>query len=257
MIAARGLQVQLGGRAVLRGLDVDIQAGWTAIVGPNGAGKSTLLRALAGLLPLQAGELRLDGRAMADWRPVERARRLAWMAQQGEAVGELNVGQTVQLGRIAHLGLTGLPGAHDDAVVQAAMARTECSDWAQRRLHELSGGERQRVLLARVLATEAPLLLLDEPTTHLDAPHQVVLTRLFRELAREGRGVVTVLHDLAIALRADRLIVLQQGRLVAAGAPQDDALQRALEQVFDHAVRVQRDAAGHLHPSLCLDDHED
>jgi iron complex transport system ATP-binding protein len=250
VIGVRDLQLQLGGRAVLQDLNFDIGAGWTAIVGPNGAGKSTLLRVLAGLLAPQRGRVLLAGQALTTLRPLQRARQLAWMAQQGESSGELDVRQTVALGRIAHLGLAGAPGPHDDAVVQAAMARTECGEWAGRRLHELSGGERQRVLLARVLATEAPLLLLDEPTTHLDAPHQVALARLFRELARERRGVVTVLHDLAIALRADRVLVLQQGRLRADGAPQDAALQNALEQVFDHAIHVRRDAAGHLHPSL-------
>jgi iron complex transport system ATP-binding protein len=253
VIGVRDLQLQLGGRAVLQDLNFDIGAGWTAIVGPNGAGKSTLLRVLAGLLAPQRGRVLLGGQALTTLRPLQRARQLAWMAQQGESSGELDVRQTVALGRIAHLGLAGAPGPRDDAVVQAAMARTECGEWAGRRLHELSGGERQRVLLARVLATEAPLLLLDEPTTHLDAPHQVALARLFRELARERRGVVTVLHDLAIALRADRVLVLQQGRLRADGAPQDAALQNALEQVFDRAIRVRRDATGHLHPSLQLD----
>jgi iron complex transport system ATP-binding protein len=129
------------------------------------------------------------------------------------------------------------------------MAATECSAWAARRLHELSGGERQRVLLARVLATEAPVLLLDEPTTHLDAPHQVALARLFRRLAQPAAGdtqraVVTVLHDLPIALRADHVLVMQAGRVVAAGAPASPDLHRALEKVFQGAVRVSPGPSG-------------
>ena len=121
------------------------------------------------------------------------------------------------------------------------MALTECSVWQGRRLHELSGGERQRVLLARVLATEAPLLLLDEPTTHLDAPHQVALARLFRRLAHDPaqpRAVLTVLHDLPIALHADRLLVLRAGTVQAAGAYDDPALHAALVSTFDGAVRI-------------------
>ncbi|WP_374659166.1 ABC transporter ATP-binding protein [Inhella sp.] len=255
-VEARDLHLQLGGRPVLQGLSLELGVGWTAIVGPNGAGKSSLLRCLAGLLAPQRGELLLAGRPLRELPPAARARHLAWMAQQGETSGELNVRQTVQLGRLPHLGLVGMPGVHDEAVVQAAMVRTECNAWADRRLHELSGGERQRVLLARVLATEAPLLLLDEPTTHLDAPHQVALARLFRDLAREGRGVVTVLHDLAIALHADRVLVMRQGRLLADGPPRSAVLQQALEEVFERAIRVRRDAAGRLYPSLQLDEPE-
>jgi len=269
-LCARDLRVRLGRRDVLQGVDLDLGAGWTALVGPNGAGKSTLLRALAGLQPLAGGSVHLhpaaDGRApdrhaaaaidLQAAPAAERARHLAWLAQQGEVTGELNVRETVELGRIARLGLLGTPSAADAAAVERAMALTECSPWQHRRLHELSGGERQRVLLARVLATEAALLLLDEPTTHLDAPHQVALARLFRRLSRDGpapRSVLTVLHDLPIALRADRLLVLERGVLRADGAPADRAVQAALVQVFGGAIRVDNDAAGLPRVALALD----
>jgi iron complex transport system ATP-binding protein len=242
-LRAEGLAVRLDGRDVLIGMDLALCRGWTAIVGPNGAGKSTLLRALAGLQPLQAGRVLLDGRALVTITAAERARRVAWLAQQGDVTGELTVRETIELGRIAHLGVTGRPGPADQAAVARAMAFVECGPWSARRLHELSGGERQRVLLARVLATEAPLLLLDEPTTHLDAPHQVALARLFRRLATD-RAVVTVLHDLPIALQADRIVVLRAGRLVADGAPDDPALQRSLESVFDAAIRIEAGGTG-------------
>jgi len=254
-LAARGLAVRLGQRAVLQDVSVDFGRGWTAIVGPNGAGKSTLLRALAGLLPAQGGTLTLDGRDLHAWSAAERARRVAWLAQQGEVTGELSARETVELGRIAHLGLGGTPGAADHAAVARAMAMTECSAWSHRRLHELSGGERQRVLLARALATEAPLLLLDEPTTHLDAPHQVALARLFRRLASDAdaaRGVVTVLHDLPVALLADRLVVLEQGRVRADGASDDPAVLRALESVFEGAIRVEPAAGPAGRPRVLL-----
>jgi iron complex transport system ATP-binding protein len=241
---AQDLSVALGGSTVLHGVTMALQPGWTAIVGPNGAGKSTLLRALAGLLPRQAGQVWLQGRPLDDWSDRERALHIAWLAQQGQAQGDLTVRELVQLGRLPHLGLFGTPGVEDERAVDAAMQATECTAWAQRRLQQLSGGERQRCLLARALAVGAPVLLLDEPTTHLDAPHQVALARLFGRLARgttalgERRGVVTVLHDLPIALHADRVLVMQAGRIVASGTPTQPHLHRALEQVFDDAVRV-------------------
>jgi iron complex transport system ATP-binding protein len=256
LLQADELRVRLGARDVLQGLSLQVGPGWTALVGPNGAGKSTLLRALAGLRPPDGGQVRLQGQDLRTLAPADRARRLAWLAQQGEVTGELTVRETVELGRIAHLGLLGTPGPADRAAVERAMALTECAPWQQRRLHELSGGERQRVLLARVLATEAPLLLLDEPTTHLDAPHQVALARLFRRLAHDAqtpRAVLSVLHDLAIALQADRLLVLHEGRLCADGAPADPALQATLVRVFGSAIRIEADAAGRPRVALELD----
>ena len=256
LLQAEALRVRLGAREVLRGLNLNIGPGWNALVGPNGAGKSTLLRALAGLHPPHGGQVRLQGQDLRTLAPGERARRLAWLAQQGDVTGELTVRETVELGRIAHLGLLGTPGPGDRAAVERAMALTECTPWQQRRLHELSGGERQRVLLARVLATEAPLLLLDEPTTHLDAPHQVALARLLRRIAadRDGpRAVLSVLHDLPIALQADRLRVLDDGRLCADGAPTDPALQATLVSVFGGAIRIDADAAGRPRVALALE----
>ncbi len=252
-LQAQGLRVRLGGFAVLDDVSAELGRGWTAVVGPNGAGKSTLLRALAGLQPLHAGQVLLDGRVLAQLAAAERARRIAWLAQGGEVTGELTVRETVELGRIAHLGLAGTPGAADAAAVDAALALTASTPWATRRLHSLSGGERQRVLLARALATQAPLLLLDEPTTHLDAPHQVALARLFRRLAAT-HTVVTVLHDLPIALRADRLLLLDQGRVAAAGAAADPALHRTLEAVFGGAVAVRPGADGRPAVALALND---
>jgi iron complex transport system ATP-binding protein len=240
---------------VLHGVDLRIDAGWTAIVGPNGAGKSTLLRTLAGLLKPTGGSVQLGGRDLRHLGAAERARGIAWLAQLGETSGELSVRETVALGRIAQRGLLAALDEHDQTVIDAALRLTECEPWAERLVTELSGGERQRVLLARVLATEAPVLLLDEPTTHLDAPHQVVLARLIRRLACDTatpRAVVTVLHDLPIALRADRLLVMHQGRIAAQGAPSDPQVQRSIEQVFGHAVAV-RQHEGVPQVSLALD----
>jgi iron complex transport system ATP-binding protein len=262
LLQVQDLGVRLGRRTVLHAVNLEMGAGWTALVGPNGAGKSTLLRACAGLQPPGAGRvlLRAGGHGPAQdlhhLPPAHRARVLAWLAQQGDVTGELTVRETVELGRIARLGLLGTPGAADRAAVDRAMAQTECLPWQHRRLHELSGGERQRVLLARVLATDAPMLLLDEPTTHLDAPHQVALARLFRQLAQDlsaPRAVLSVLHDLPIALQADRLLVLDAGTLQADGPPTDAAVQAALVRVFGGAIRIDADALGRPRVTLALD----
>lgn len=197
---------------------------------------------VAPALSVPGPEVELDGRPLGDWAPRERALRLAWLAQAGEASGDLTVRDTVMLGRLPHLGLLGTPGPRDEAAVDAAMDATECRDWQYRRLQQLSGGERQRVLLARALATEAPVLLLDEPTTHLDAPHQVALAKLFRRLG-STHTVVSVLHDLPLALHADRLLVLCGGRVLAHGSHDDPVVHAALVDAFGGAVRIDRSGA--------------
>ncbi len=232
--------VRLGRTAALQQVSLTIGPGWTALVGPNGAGKSTLLRALAGLQALDHGEVRIDGEPLASLPARARARRVAWLGQQGDATGELTVREVVALGRLARLGLFGVATAEDDAHVEQAMADAECIAWQHRRLPELSGGERQRVFVARALAVDAPLLLLDEPTTHLDPPHQLALMRLLRAQVSAGKAVVSVLHDLALALLADRVVVMREGRIVAAAASDDRALHAAIIDVFDGAVRIER-----------------
>ena len=192
-ISVENLRVMLGDRTVLHDISCNVAPGWTAVVGPNGAGKSTLLRALAGLLKPVSGSIVLHGEPLTDYTPSERGKAVAWLAQQGEASGDLTARETVHLGRLPHIGLFGAPTAADEIIVDAALAATDSTAWQHRRLHELSGGERQRVLLSRALATEASVLLLDEPTTHLDPQHQVALARLFRRLALT-HTVITVLH---------------------------------------------------------------
>ena len=239
-LSAHQVSVALGSTQALRDVSLALPSGWTAIVGPNGAGKSTLLRALAGLQRPDRGDVTLNDRPLARIAPRERAQQIAWLAQQGEASGELSVRELVHLGRLPALGLFGAPSADDEARVDAAMRDAECGAWQQRRLHELSGGERQRVLLARALAVGAPWLLLDEPTTHLDPPHQVALVRLMRRQVSQGITVVSVLHDLSLALHADTLVVMQAGRIRGQGQPGDPALHEVLIDVFDGAIRIER-----------------
>ncbi|KPF53101.1 ABC transporter [beta proteobacterium AAP51] len=239
-LQAEGLALRLGALQAVGGVSLALQAGqWVALVGPNGAGKSTLLSLLAGLRKPDAGRVWLQGRELAGMPLRERARTLAWLSQQGEAEGDIAAADVVRLGRLPRHGLFGAPDAADEAAVQQALAETEATAFSARRLNELSGGERQRVLLARALAVQAPVLLLDEPTTHLDAPHQRALLRGLAARARAGAAVAVVLHDLNLALAADRVLVMAQGRLVAEGAPADAALREALVAVFDHAFSIE------------------
>lgn len=240
-LRAEGLAAAHGGQPVLQGVGLSARAGqWLAIVGPNGAGKSTLLRCLAGLMPLRAGQVWLRGRVVSDTSAAERARQLAWLGQDVAGDPDMAVADVVALGRLPHQGWLGWPGGgvQDRAAVDQALADTDMA-WARGRpLGALSGGERQRVMLARALAVQAPVLLLDEPVSHLDVPHQRLVAQVLRREAAQGRCIVSVLHELPLALAADRLAVMQQGRLLAEGAADDAGVHRALETVFDQAVAV-------------------
>jgi iron complex transport system ATP-binding protein len=212
------LFVHLGGRRVLAGVSFRLAAGeFVALLGPNGAGKSTLLRTMAGLLPY-GGDLRLDGRALSDWPPAERARRVAYVEQAPSLSFALTVRDVVALGRSPHRGWLASLTPHDGSRVEAAMADADVISLAGRPATALSGGERQRVALARALAQDTPTLLLDEPTAHLDVRHQLSLMNLAASLTASGRTVVAAFHDIALAARcARRLLVLDRGRLVADG----------------------------------------
>lgn len=239
-LQAQAVSVRLAGRAVVADVSLVLHPGqWVAIVGPNGAGKSTLLSVLAGLRTPEAGRVLLHGRPLADWPSAQRAQQLAWLAQQGEADGDISVLDVVRLGRLPHTGLWGAPNQADESAVAQALGATECADLATRRLSALSGGERQRVLLARALAVQASVLLLDEPTTHLDAPHQRSVLRGLAAIAQAGGTVAAVLHDLTLALGAHRVLVMEAGRLVADGVPGDPALHGTLERVFGGAISIQ------------------
>ncbi|AEG92733.1 ABC transporter ATP-binding protein [Ramlibacter tataouinensis] len=237
-LQALGLRVALGGRPVLHGIDLAFPAGrWTSVVGPNGAGKSTLLKALAGLLPAE-GQVALLGQPLAAWRQRERARRLAWLGQGEAGAEDLTVHDVAMLGRLPHQPWLAPPGPGDRAAVEQALRATQAWDWRDRPLGQLSGGERQRVLLARALAVQAQVLLMDEPLANLDPPHQSDWLLLVRDLAAAGRTVVSVLHEVTMALQADSLVVMAQGRVVHQGACAAPATHRAVEAVFDRRIAV-------------------
>ncbi|WP_425453086.1 ABC transporter ATP-binding protein [Simplicispira hankyongi] len=226
---------------MLHGITLPLAAGrWTSIVGPNGAGKSTLLKVLAGLLPAQTGQVQLFGRVLHDWQPRERARQMAWLGQNEAAADDLTVLDVALLGRLPHQGWLQPPSAADHAAAEAALRQTQAWAWRERPLGQLSGGERQRVLLARALAVNAPVLLMDEPLANLDPPHQADWLLLVRSLVARGCTVVSVLHELSMALQTDDVAVLQDGRLQHHGAARDPATHRALEAVFDQRITIHR-----------------
>jgi iron complex transport system ATP-binding protein len=237
-LAAQGLHVSLGGVEVLRGIDLHVQAGrWTCIVGPNGAGKTSLLRALAQLLA-HGGDVQLHGRPAGDWSHRERARALAWLGQNETGAEDLLARDVVMLGRLPHQPWLGGAAAADHAAVEAAMRETRSWEWRDRPLGSLSGGERQRVLLARALAVRAPLLLMDEPLANLDPPHQADWLATVRAHVAGGGTVLSVLHELTMALHADDMVVMDAGRVVHHGPSADPATHAALVRVFDGRIAI-------------------
>ena len=258
-LEARGVGAALGGMPVLRDISLRLAPGrWTSIVGPNGAGKSTLLRVLAGLLP-HSGDVALFGCPLAALSGRVRARRLSWLGQNGAGDGsadDLIVHDVAMLGRLPHQRWLASPSEADLAAVERALRATQAWEWRDRPLGRLSGGERQRVLLARALAVEADVLLMDEPLANLDPPHQADWIHTVRALVAQGRTVVSVLHELTVALAADDMAVVARGRLTHHGACSDPATHAALETVFDHRVHVHRvrpaDASGHADRWIAL-----
>lgn len=211
--------LSLAGRWIVREVSLALTSGQLLVLaGPNGSGKSTLLRLLGGLWQPSAGRVQLDGQTLAKLPRRQLARQLAYTPQDTHLDFDFTVREVVAMGRHAHLGRFQLEGERDRAAIAAALQRADVTHLAERFVTELSGGERQRVLIARSLATEAPLILLDEPTANLDIAHALDVLALCRDLTREGKAIALALHDLNLALRfADAVALLNQGRLVASG----------------------------------------
>jgi len=237
-IEARALHVDRAGRRVLNGVSLALEPGEAlALVGPNAAGKSTLVRALAGLLPAAAGEVLLQGRPLASWSRAAVSRRIALVAAEDEAPGHLAVADRVALGRYPHRGPLGRLTDEDHAAVARALALTETGHLARRPLGTLSAGERQRALLARGLAQDPALLLLDEPATHLDVRHQLHLFRVLDEVRQRGVAVLAVIHDLQRAAWAPRMALLDGGRIAADGSPAEVIEGEAAARAFGVVIR--------------------
>jgi iron complex transport system ATP-binding protein len=240
-LAAESLSLAYDDRVVVRDLDLQLTDGsFTAIVGPNGCGKSTLLRALGRLLRPAAGQVLLDGRAIARTPTREVARVLGLLPQTPVAPEGLTVGDLVARGRHPHQSWLRQWSRDDEAAVAEALTWTDMADLADRPVDELSGGQRQRAWISMALAQGTDLLLLDEPTTYLDLSHQIDVLELVARLhAERGRTVVVVLHDLNLAARyAQRLVAMDDGALVASGTPEEVLTEQLLADVFDLEARI-------------------
>lgn len=252
-VEVRGLDVALGGRPVLKGVSLDVPAGsWTAIIGPNGAGKSTLLRAVLGLVPSQ-GDITVAGADLQALRPRQRARLIAYAPQSPNVPVGMTVFDYALLGRSPYIPHLGRESARDRAIAAEVLDRLDLTEFAARPLEHLSGGERQRAVLARALAQQTSVLLLDEPTTALDIGHQQQVMELVDQLRlSDGLTVVTTIHDLTLAGQyADDLVLISAGRVAAAGSPAQVLTRPAVEEHFDARVRVTPGAGGR--PILSLE----
>jgi iron complex transport system ATP-binding protein len=239
-IRLRGVTVELGGRAVVDRVDAHVADGeWVALIGPNGAGKTTLLRALARLVPF-AGEIELDGRPLAELGRGELARLVAVVPQEPSTPPWMTVAEYVLLGRTPHLGPLAKEGMRDREAAARALARLDLLAFVDRRLGTLSGGEKQRVVVARALAQEAAIVLLDEPTAALDIGHQQQALDLLDGLrAESGLTLVAAMHDLTLAAQyADRMLLLDGGRVVADGAPTEVLTAAVIARHYGAAIDV-------------------
>ncbi|WP_095590630.1 ABC transporter ATP-binding protein [Actibacterium ureilyticum] len=240
-LSVSGLRLALSGRPILNGIDLAIAPGQvTALIGPNGSGKSTLLRSMAGLQRPDAGQVALNGAPVATIPPRELARALAFLPQSPIQPEGSTVRSLVERGRTPYLGTFRPMTAADRRAVDRAIAQTGLGDIADRRAATLSGGQRQRAFIAMTLSQETPVLLLDEPTTYLDLPHQIELLRLVRRINREmGHTIVMVLHDINLACRhADTIVGVRDGRIVLDGPAAQVITQDGLRVLFAADLRV-------------------
>lgn len=247
LLEVRALSAAYGSQRVLNEVSFQLQRGQIlALIGPNGAGKTSLIRALSGVLPLAGGEVCVNGIDLQALSALQRARLMAVVPQARSLPPGFTAWETVLLGRTPHLNWLGQVSAKDEEAATQAMHRTHTLPLAARRVGELSGGEQQRLLLARALAQAAPVLLLDEPTTHLDLKFQITLLDQVRALARQdGLAVVLAIHDLNLVLRyADQAALLVAGGLRAFGAPLEVLAPATLSEAYGLPMQMVQGGPG-------------
>jgi iron complex transport system ATP-binding protein len=241
MLLIDRLSVAYGPHVILHEVSLEVRSGEVlALIGPNGAGKSTLIRAVSGVIPIQSGQVRTDGDDFAALSSMQRARNLAVVPQAVSLPAAFTVWEAVLLGRTPYLGFLGQPSHNDEELARMALERVSALPLAGRRVGELSGGEQQRVLLARALCQSTPILLLDEPTAHLDLQYQVSLLELVSDLAhRDKLAVLIALHDLNLAARyADRMALMVAGRIQSVGKPGEVLQADVIEAAYCLPVQV-------------------
>jgi len=250
-IEAQGIAIRFGPVALLEGVDLAMRGGeMVGLIGPNGSGKTTLLRVLANLRAPEAGRVHYAGRTAAEIGTRELSRQIAYLAQGGAVHWPMRVESVVALGRLPHRrAFQGLDAA-DRTAIERAMTAADIVSLRRRTMEQVSGGERVRILLARALAVDASILLADEPIAALDPLHQLQVMDLLQTTAHAGRGVVVVLHDLALAARfCDRLILLAHGRILAEGPPAQVLSDSHLAQAYGvEVVRGEHDGVPFLLP---------
>lgn len=240
MLKIQNLSAFYHGHQVLHEVSLEVKSGEAlALIGPNGAGKSTLIRAASGVIP-STGLVRTNGDDFHSLTPIQRAKYIAVVPQAVSLPPAFTVWETVLMGRTPYLGFLGNASSHDEELARSALTRVNALGLSDRRVGELSGGEAQRVLLARALCQSTPILLLDEPTAHLDLQYQVSLLELIRELAhKENLAVLVALHDLNLAARyADRVALLVGGKLDAIGKPRDVLTPETISNAYCLPVNV-------------------
>jgi iron complex transport system ATP-binding protein len=241
MLSAESICVSYNQRPVLKDISFELKPGEIlTLIGPNGVGKSTLIRALSGVIPLASGRVIIDNRDVTHTDPLERARLMAFVPQALNLPPAFTAWETVLLGRTPHLNWLGQTSTRDEVIARRAMERTHTLALAQRRVGEVSGGEQQRLLLARALAQSTPILIMDEPTAHLDLHYQISLLDEVRNLARnDGLAVLIALHDLNMVSRyADRVGLLLNGKLHAIGKPAEVLTPALLSQAYQVPLQV-------------------
>lgn len=254
LLEARTITVTRSGRRIVDSADISLKPGeLTILAGPNGAGKTTLARAIAGLIACE-GNVSFDGKPFAEMTLRERARALAYLPQGHEFHWPMRVDAIVALGREPHADPFSRRSEADRTAIARAMAATSIEPFADRLITTLSGGECARVAIARALATEAPVLIADEPTASLDERHRLIVMELLRHIARQGAAVIAIIHNLALAMRfADKVVLMNEGRIVASGTPQEALTQERIADVFGVSVnRIDTPDGPLLVPSRAL-----